>query len=121
MGFDFYMTEIVNYSEKSFLVNFGYINQKGKQTPGADLFVPKKAVTKINFVKKIICLEGWWYAKNGFVWHCLVNRCKGKAVLELRRISSFNPEFPNYTSIPGSIQLIGELDHQYHESILKMK
>ncbi len=112
------MTEIGNYSEKSFLVNFGYRNRKGKQTPGADLFVPKTAVTEINFLKRTIRLKGWWYAKNGLVWHSLVDRCKGKAVLKLTRIMSFNPDFPNYTTIPKGIRLIGELEHQDHESVV---
>jgi hypothetical protein len=65
---DFYFVHISNYGSKSIAIQFGYTNEKGKQKKSVLWFIPKKAVTKIDFGKGVITIKHWYLKLNGFAW-----------------------------------------------------
>lgn len=83
--FQYFFSYLSDYSEKAYLIEFGFINKKGKKKTSEARFIPKSAVKKIDFEKKTITLESWFISKNqlGYLHHYYSSREGIKPVEEL--------------------------------------
>ncbi len=89
--FQYFFSYLSDYSPKSYLIEFGFINKKGEKKTSESRFIPKVAVLNIDFDKKIIVLKAWFISKNrlGYLHHYCALREGIKAVEELE-LNNFN-------------------------------
>lgn len=96
MNYDFYICSIVNSSKKSFLITFGFLNEKNELKESSPWYVPKSQVISVDFKERIITLTGWYYSKNGHIWRYKTDKAYQAPPLLDCLIETFDPDFINY-------------------------
>lgn len=96
----------MNYSDKSVLATFGFVNKKNQLKETVEYYVPKQFIKSIDLKSSIIEIEGWWYHKNGHLWRYRVDRAFQRPNEQNVYLHTFTDDFLKNCSL-NEIKLVG--------------